>query len=394
MGPDPGALLLEFARVTILRGVLLFLAIAVAFPYLWAPVYRFPAPHLFSGSALWNPYAQLHGRWQLANLHAHGRSWSGLTNGRQSDADVVRAYRERGYAVAGLSDYQRLAGHGGIAAIPIYEHGYNISKYHQLAIGARRIEWLDFPFWQGPNQQQYVLDRVKQSAELVAIAHPRSAYTAADLQALTGYQLLEVVNGHFIAEDLWDAALSSGHAVWIVANDDTHDVTDPQRMAVAWNMIDAPSGDTRDVIAALAAGRAYAVSEIPEHKDGIDAVLTSVEVRDDTLVVSSAGTPATIVFIGQGGAVRKTVEQATTAGYTMMPQDSYIRVVIRTPNTVMYLNPVIRYDGVGLASPVATRDGNATWLQRTVIALGCVALVPVLWRRRTMTAPTSRSGAA
>ncbi len=369
--------------MTILRRVLLVLAIAVALPYLWVPVYRFPAPRAFSGSALWNPYAQLHGTWQLANLHAHGRSWRGLTNGRQSGADVVRAYRDRGYAVAGLSDYQRLAGHGGIAALPIYEHGYNVSKYHQLAIGARRIEWLDFPFWQGPNQQQYILDRVKQSAELVAIAHPMSAYTAADLSALTGYQLLEVVNGHFIAEDLWDAALSSGHAVWIVANDDTHDVTDPQRMAVAWNMIDAPSGDTRDVIAALATGRAYAVSGNGEHKDGVDAVLTSVDVHDGTLVVSLAGTPATILFIGQNGSVRKTAELATTASYTMMPQDSYIRIVIRTPNTVMYLNPVIRYDGVRLPSPVATRDGNATWLQRTLIAFGCIALVPVLWRRPT-----------
>ena len=363
--------------------MLLLLAIAVAFPYFWAPVYRFPAPRVFSGSALWNPYAHLHGTWQLANLHAHGRSWSGLTNGRQSDADVVRAYRDRGYVVAGLSDYQRLAGHGGIAALPIYEHGYNIAKYHQLAIGARRIEWLDFPFWQGPNQEQYILDRVKQSAELVAIAHPMSAYTAADLSALTGYQLLEVVNGHFVAADLWDAALSSGHAVWIVANDDTHDVTDPQRMAVAWNMIDAPSGHTRDVIAALATGRAYAVSGNGEHKDGVDAVLTSVELHDTTLVVSSAGTPATIQFIGQNGEVRKTVESATTASYTMMPQDPYIRIVIRTPNTVMYLNPVIRYDGVRLPSPSATRNGAATWLQRAVIALGCIALVPVLWRRQT-----------
>jgi len=389
-----GALLLEFARVTILRRVLLVLAIAVLFPYFWAPVYRFPAPHVFSGSALWNPYAHPHGTWQLANLHAHGRSWSGLTNGRQSDADVVRAYRERGYAVAGLSDYQRLAGHGGIAAIPIYEHGYNIPKYHQLAIGAHRIEWLDFPFWQGLSQEQYILDRVKQSAELVAIAHPRSAYTADDLRALTGYQLLEVVNGHFAAEDLWDAALSSGHAVWIVANDDTHDVTDPQRMAVAWNMIDAPSGSPEDVMAALAAGRAYAVSGNGEHKDGIDAVVTGVELRDGTLVVSSAGTPATIVFIGQNGAVRKTVEQATTATYTVTPQDPYIRIVIRTPNTVMYLNPVIRYDGVHLSSPIASRDGNATWLQRTLIAVGCIAMAPVLWKRRTSAVPSSRSGAA
>src|ERR1700681_1759958 len=106
------ALLLESARVIILKRALLVLAIIAAFPYLQAPVYRFPSPHQFSGSRFWNTYAHSHGTSQRANLHAHGRAWHGLTNGRQSDADVVSAYRERGYTVAGISDYQRIAALG------------------------------------------------------------------------------------------------------------------------------------------------------------------------------------------------------------------------------------------------------------------------------------------
>src|ERR1700759_1199251 len=115
--------------------MLLFLFIAI--PSLLAPVYRFPASQPFAGSALWNPYAQLTGTWLKANLHAHGVAWGGFTNGKQSDNDVVQAYKQHGYAVAGVSNYGSIAALHGIDTIPLYEHGYNISKAHQLAGGAR-----------------------------------------------------------------------------------------------------------------------------------------------------------------------------------------------------------------------------------------------------------------
>src|SRR5262249_22227640 len=152
-------------------------------------------------------------------------------------------YRQLGYSVAGVSDYQRIAAFHGVDTLPLYEHGFNIGKNHQLAIGARAVDWFDFPLWQGTRHQQYVIDRVKRKGELVSLNHPnaRDAYDANAMHALTGYDLIEVVNGPFIAEDIWDAALSSGHPVWAVANDDTHDVDDRRRIAMGWNMIDAPS---------------------------------------------------------------------------------------------------------------------------------------------------------
>jgi hypothetical protein len=76
----------------IFRRVLATLFLAVATPYLLAPVYRFPPPQQFAGESLWNPYAHLTGSWQRTNLHAHGRSWGGLTNGSQTDEEVVHAY--------------------------------------------------------------------------------------------------------------------------------------------------------------------------------------------------------------------------------------------------------------------------------------------------------------
>ena len=145
----------------IFRRVLAVVLLAfVALPFLLAPVYRFPPSQPFAGPALWNPYATLSGTWQKANLHAHGHAWGGVTNGAQSDDDVVRAYKARGYAVAGVSNYASIAAQHGVATLPLYEHGFNIAKAHQLAIGARGVEWLDFPLWQTVNQKQFILHRV------------------------------------------------------------------------------------------------------------------------------------------------------------------------------------------------------------------------------------------
>jgi hypothetical protein len=370
----------------VLRSAVLGLLLLAVAPYVWGPIYRFPEPSSFAGARLWNPYTDLDGTWQRANLHAHGRAWIGLTNGQQPDSEVAQRYRDLGYNVPGVSDYQRIAAQHGVATMPLYEHGYNIGKHHQIAIGAHAVEWFDFPLWQSLSHQQYVIDRVKGKADLVALAHPstRDAYTPDDLQRLTGYDLIEVVNGPFAVEEAWDAALSTGHPVWAVANDDTHDLTDPRRTAVGWNMIDAPTSSTDDVVGALRAGRSYAVLRT----GAIDAAnLTTVDqvnVEAATLTVSVSGAASTFNFIGQNGAIRKTVKDAIAASYTFANADTYVRTVITSPQTVLYLNPVVRYSGVRLPVPIATVDVASTWTLRGVCGLGgLLSLAFARQRRRT-----------
>src|SRR5262249_29188256 len=157
----------------------------------------------FHGDQFCNPYASATAAWKRANFHAHGLAWLGLSSAAQTDDEVVAAYLRSGYDVAAISNYQKITDSG---TIPVYEHGFNVGKQHQLATGARRVAWFDFPFWQSIHQKQYVLDRVARSAELVAIAHPaanRHAYSDDELRRLAGYQLLEVVNGKFTAERSW-----------------------------------------------------------------------------------------------------------------------------------------------------------------------------------------------
>lgn len=375
------------------KRALALVVVALALPYACAPIYRFAAPRPFAGHRLFNPYAGLHGRWLRANLHAHGRAWYGLTNGRQHDREVIQAYRDHGYDIAGISDYFHIAAHEGVPSMPLYEHGLNIGKHHQVAIGARSVAWFDLPLWQGVSQKQYVIDRVKASAELVALAHPSimpGGYSPSDLAALTGYDLFEVVNGRFAADQLWDDALSAGHAVWAIGDDDTHDVTDPNRMAVAWNMIDAPSTSDADVIAALRSGRMYVVSRQHDAPDATDARLASLTLDGGTLVVTLTA-PASVSFIGQNGRELRTALNTTTASYPIAASDTYVRTVVRTPHTVLYLNPVVRYDGRDLATAAPTIDEPMTWTLRAAIAIGCVALIAAVFRRRAGRAGRTRA---
>jgi hypothetical protein len=375
--------MVQFQRMFLKRAAVV-IALVAALPYLRGPLYHFPADTAFRGAHFVNPYAGLQGAWQRANLHAHGRTWSGLTNGRQSSVDIVRAYESFGYSVAGVSNYQSIAAFDGVPTLPLYEHGYNINKRHQLAIGAHRVAWFDFPLWQSLNNQQFVIDQVAETADLVALAHPytRDAYTPDDLKQLTGYQLIEVVNGPFSFEESWDAALSAGRPVWGLGNDDTHDLTDPRRTAMAWTMINAPSPSLGDVVEALRAGRAYSVSRTNEAASATETQLGDVTFSDGTLRVACVGEPSTFIFVGQNGAVRKTVKKALDAAYTFDTDDTYIRTVIRSPRTAIFLNPVLRSEGAPTLAPVARVDVAGTWLMRGGVLFVGATLVLVYRERR------------
>jgi hypothetical protein len=193
---------------------------------------------------------------------------------------------------------------------------------------------------------------------------------------------MELANGRVTVEDRWDAALSSGHPVWAIGGDDTHDVTDPTRMAIAWNMIDAAASGTAtsaspgDVIGALRAGRSYTVVRTIDQRTAGDLKLADVRVDNGTLTVTCDGPPATFVFVGQNGAIRKTLMGVTTASYAFAQDDTYIRTMVHGPQTDLYLNPILRTEGGVPRKPAVTVDGTWTAVYRAVIV---AALAAVAW---------------
>lgn len=371
-----------------MKRVLLIVVALVVLPYVRSPIYRFPAPTTFSGKYFYNPYAELKGNWLRANFHAHGRAWGGMTSGEQSDEEVVKEYRALGYQVAGISNYQHIS-MPEAASIPIYEHGYNLGKRHQLAIGARSVEWFDFPFLQSTHHQQLILDLLGRTADLVAIAHPsvRRAYSTEDMKHLAGYQLMEVVSGPFADDWPWDVALSSGRPVWGLGNDDSHDLTETRRRAMAWNMVNAATSSEADIIAALRGGHFYSVMRLDDNLTTELTNIAAIEFKDGTLTLRCTGPIPAYEFFGQGGIIKKTVRDNLTASYTFDESDTYVRVIIWSPRHVFYLNPILRWDGAHLPAPVARINQPATWLMRlSILAVGGLIAAAIL-RKRPLTAP-------
>ena len=365
--------------------VLIVLALPLciaAIEYLWTPVYDFPAALPFRGGQWYNPYAAVtpSAHWLKANFHAHTRAWGGLTNGHQTAAEITNTYRALGYDVIGISNYHRIDDTFAAESsyMPSYEYGYSVRKTHRLAIGAHAVNWLDFPLGQTVHHKQLIIDRLRPTTDLIAINHPRMrhGHTAADLRRLANYDFVEALNPFGDSIEEWDAALSSGHAVWILADDDNHDVANRKILGIRWTMIASPSSRRDSVTVALRAGRHYGVRG---HLAELDNGLRSLTVRGDTITVACDTTPTRITFIGEGGATLAAAAGVATAGYVARPGDPYVRVEITTPKTTMYLNPVVRWDGVALPHPSPRLNVTATWAVRsallaTYLMLGALAI--------------------
>lgn len=346
----------------------LFLVLTAGLAYLFidqyvvCPTYRFAAPQPFRGERFYNPYADFRPEdWTLANLHAHTASWFGATNGRGGAAELHQAYDSMGYGFHAVSDYQRINtyGEGSASWVPAYEHGYNIPKAHQLVVGARQVAWKDYPFPMTLSNRQDMLDRLASDTGVaIVINHPamRIGYNATDLKFLTHYDALEVLNAYEIAFRYWDTALSNGHRISIVGNDDTHDAGNRRSIGRFATLVHAPGRRLSELVSALRTGRTIGV-QVPQRPEMSfpekAAMLRHADTRLRRLRVDSAALQAEfsamvyqVEVVGQGGVVRWRADSLQAIRLPIRPDDTYLRVSFSTPDGIRYhLNPVCRTGG-------------------------------------------------
>ena len=200
---------------------------------MFCPIYSFAPPRPFTGDSVYNPYAAMaNGNWVKCNFHAHARSWHGVTNGNGTAADIHRIYGRLGYGVHAVSNYESIdtTFQSSPAYISAYEHGYNLLKTHQLVLNARTVCWKDYLLPQTINNKQNIINRIHEtdSNAFISINHPllRNGYNARDFTLLTKYNCVEVLNPACNSSSLWDVALSAGRPVFVMGDDDMHDVED------------------------------------------------------------------------------------------------------------------------------------------------------------------------
>ncbi len=332
---------------SIVGKLLLFFLMIVLLPYLFTPVYDFPESNPFSGNKFFNPYENLNGKWIKANFAVNGLAWNGFTNGVNTSEEIYEKYTELGYGLVGFGDYQKITERveNQELFIPVYEHGYNILKRHHLCIGAYDVNWIEFPLIQSIHQKQFMNNMLKDRCEVLALAHPTllGAYSNEDISKLTNYDCLEVFNNFRHSEELWDVALSSGKKVWIMANDDTHDINSSEGAGNYWNMILSNDSSPNSIIKSLKNGAHFAVSG----KNGLlDNSLKRISVENNRLEIELAKNAEAIIFISDSSYVKKIVQEKTNfAFYDIQPQDTYVRIEVHNKNSRMYLNPIFRYNG-------------------------------------------------
>jgi hypothetical protein len=399
-----------------LKGLLYFVAGILAIELLLlflSPVYDFTQPQPFSGEKIFNPYEHMDSlAWKKTNFHFHTRAWFGLTSGRNNSPEVFwTTYKKLGYEVPCISDYMRINpfNKDSVFYIPVYEHGYGIRKKHHILIGAKKVLWFDYSLYQNIHNKQHILNLLGGQNEIVAIAHPdwESGFTADDMRYLSNYDLLEVLDNNWRSVPLWDAALSSGHPVYILADDDAHDISDPFEIGRCATFINSPTRDATSMMRSLKEGNAYGVDLfMADHYDFTEkekdpaslAYPVSIRVKHDTLFIAMSDTVMRVKFIGQNGKCRKYAFFTKNAWYRLQPEDTYIRTEIIAYNryryfgSEIYLNPVYRYGEVRPDNSLkAEINWPRTWIFRICSIPSLIALIVFFFYRRKKRSAEQRS---
>ncbi len=367
MGFDRIAKLIRTIGMVLFNLILFFLFIE----YIQVNIYSYPTPHPFTGNTFYNPYQNEDvSNWIKANFHAHSNHWKGIFNGNQSEDEIVKKYHEMGYDLACISDYESYSSK---EFLPVYEHGFNISKTHQLVFAPHCVNYFDLPFYQNIDTKQSVLASLSGQDEMVSLNHPQlwSGYTDDDLKKLQGYNTLEIATHSGVFTHAWDIALSSGHPAWLMANDDIHDLNRTDHVGVCWNLV-KPDTSSKNLLDDLKTGKSIGFIG---HGGIQDPIFKSLSVVSNTYQLNLNYPASTISLIGQDGKELKTVFDVSQLTYKLLPTDTYARAEITTDKSKIYLNPVIRYhNSLNLINSFTVKIN----VLKTVLLKGSIGLLYIL----------------
>ena len=322
---------------------LLFIA---SIPYYNVVFYSFTPNAPFSGEQFYNPYANIKENWIKANFHAHSRLALGLTSGRNSAEEMYETYDSLHYDLPSMSNYNSLTDNSERDFyLDVYEHGLNLVATHQLVLNAEDATKFDYPLFQLTSHKQYIINKLKTDDNLIALAHPtwKNSYSFSELELLQNYDLMEILSVNATSVQSWDKALSSGHVVWAIGNDDSHD-NDDSNCGIAWTMIGVNQKDAQDVVKSLKEGHSYATRGW--HAQEMNR-LEEISVTDKIYRIKMEHPADSITLIGDRGEVLATATNKDALEYAIKKENTYVRAeVFETEEwnkyTKMYFNPVIR----------------------------------------------------
>ena len=304
-------------------------------------------PKAFQGKKIYNPYANIKAaNWEKCNFHAHANAWNGLTNGSGSGADIHRVYDSLNYGVHCVSNYHLIdtVNAGQKNYVSAYEHGFNLMKTHQLVLGGTNVEWLEYLFPQTANNKQNILNYLSlDTNSLVILNHPalRNGYSDKELGRLTNFNCMEVLSPYGISEKQWDIVLSAGKPVFIVGNDDIHDIHNKEQVGRMATILNLQNTNQESVLSALKKGEGYGIV-LGKTQDPFNLPeLKSLYLAKNSIQLKLTEKAQSIDFIGQNGKLLASFTDRKNVQYQLKTSDCYARAKITFENgTQIYLNPV------------------------------------------------------
>ena len=364
-----------------------------------SPIYDFREPKPFSGKNIFNPYRNLDTTfcWKRANFHVHTRVTGIFNECEYWPDEVYRRLEKLGYDIVTFSNHNEITAHpfDSTLQVNVYEHGYNLLKFHKLVFGSRNVNRFDhlFPFL--PSQKQFQLDLLGRNADIIQINHPlRTDFLSAQqFKMLEGYRLMELDSGKSTENEYWDSALSAGHYSFGLANDDLHYPDRSNRIAVRCNFVCTPSARYEDILKALNEGSFYAM-RVPDYGKGdwklkyeMNKRIPSVKyigMQDSTVHIVLSMQADSIKITGEHHKTLGIVRQSDMASYTMRYSDPYVRITAYFPQgEVIYTNPFARYDISTCDSPFASPTHSVNYPLTILFNLLLVVLfISSLWAFR------------
>lgn len=375
---------LRFLLKTVLL-IIVFVVFVASIFYINTTIYNFPVPKSFSGEKLFNPYQNLPDSSYRANFHAHSVAWKSVTNGHNTEKDVFDGYTERGYDIAAISNYHKISTYAKTRTdlyVPAYEHGYNIFKSHYLSINSPKVSYFDYPLYQLTSHKQKIIENIKENGAIVSMAHPKFAggRSFEDMRHLVGYEFTEVLNHYRISDEYWDQALSAGRLTWIMGDDDTHDILKEPTFRI-WNIIYSNYRQPDSIMNAMKMGMNYGIASLNQECDN-DLVSCQLE-NENTINIHFTNKADSILITGQNGKVLKTVYDSDSINYQFQKNDTYARAVAYNVNSDLYMNPILRYDGVKVPLNVNVKAEPSfikTWIFRILAVLFSLSML-LLFRK-------------
>lgn len=327
-------------------------------------VYDFSAAEPFSGNDIFNPYHNFDSTigWKRANFHTHTRVEGPLNECDYTPEQTLEYYGRFGYHIVTLSNHNKITPHPE-SDTRVYEHGYNIAKFHKLVFGAEK-EWrFDnllpiFTF-----QKQFQIDRLAAQGDIVVLNHPLRTHTMNDkvMSRLSGYNIVELDSGRSTENSYWDAALSAGRYSFGIANDDLHYPNRSHCIAVRSNMLCTEATDYNAICRVLLDGCYYAM-RTPDYGSGDYEVkakrnrdipyINNMGVADGAIFISLSEAADSIKVTGQNHSTLALATGTDSLGYKLLPTDHYGRFTAYfADGEVIYTNPFARYDADIADSP-------------------------------------------